>query len=72
LEESGVSKLISKKEYEDRLKASREKLQQTATGVECDKCGGELHHADDMICATYPPCRWVKCEKCGARTTITV
>lgn len=67
--------LISKAEHEHlmRKKLDGSDLAGMFTGVACDRCSdGEYGYDSNAINATYPPSRWVKCNKCGHRTVITV
>ncbi len=72
-----MSDFISVDEHERMMEHRRQMAGREAkhTGVRCRKCEDrEYAYADDMVCASYPPKRWVVCPnpKCGDRTTITV
>jgi len=67
--------LMSKDEHELKMQERRRRNAEAAkhTGVACRLCNNvEYLFVDDLVCASSPPCRWVKCPMCGDRTTITV
>jgi ribosomal protein S27E len=67
--------LVSIEQHEQRMDHLRRRAKAEAqhTGIACRKCLDEEYlYADSMVCASYPPMRWVKCPKCGDRTTVTI
>lgn len=70
-----MSDLISLEDHELRMDAIRKRFRKEGghTGVACRQCRDqEYAYADEAICASWPPKRWVVCPRCGDRTTITV